>query len=135
VPEIDHVGIAVEDLAKAVREWQCLGFELLGMEEAPEHGVRVALFRAGHSRVELMEPMGPESPVARFLSKRGPGIHHIAFSVEGVKATLDELKAKGVPLVDQVPRRGAGGTEVAFLHPRGASGCLVELCEGHEEQP
>jgi len=133
VPEIDHVGIAVEDLAKAAREWQDLGFELLGTEEAPGHGVRVAMFRAGQSRIELMEPMGPGSPVGKFLSRRGPGIHHIAFRVEGVQEKLDELKTKGVPLVDQVPRRGAGGTSVAFLHPRGVSGCLVELCEGHDD--
>jgi len=128
--KVDHVGIAVKSLDDRVGFWRDgLGLELGGVETVPTEGVRVAFLPAGPSRVELLEATRPDSPIAKFIEKRGEGIHHITFEVEAIQPVLDRLKARGVPLLDDTPRPGAAGTKVAFLHPRAAGGVLVELVE------
>ena len=127
---VDHVGIAVKSLDDRVGFWRDgLGLELGGTETVPTEGVRVTFLPAGSSRVELLEATRPDSPIAKFIEKRGEGIHHITFEVEAIQPVLDRLKAGGVPLLDDRPRPGAAGTKVAFLHPRAAGGVLVELVE------
>ena len=128
--KVDHVGIAVKSLEDRLGFWHdALGMGLTGTEIVPTEGVRVALLAAGDSRIELLEASRPDSPVAKFIDKRGEGIHHITFQVEEIQPVLDRLRARGIPLLDDTPRPGAGGTMVAFLHPRAAGGVLVELVE------
>ncbi len=128
--KVDHVGIAVRSLEERLGFWhEALGLALGGTETVPSEGVRVAFLSAGTCRVELLEASRPDSPVAKFVEKRGEGIHHITFEVEAIQPVLDRLKARGVPLLDDAPRPGASGTKVAFLHPRSAGGVLVELVE------
>jgi methylmalonyl-CoA/ethylmalonyl-CoA epimerase len=128
--KVDHVGIAVKSLEDRLGFWhEALGMALAGTETVPTEGVRVAFLAAGDSRVELLEANRPDSPVAKFVDKRGEGIHHITFQVEAIQPVLDRLKALGIPLLDDAPRAGAGGTMVAFLHPRAAGGVLVELVQ------
>lgn len=127
---IDHLGYAVADLDAAARLYGT-DFELVpgGREAVEDQGVTVAMFRVGESRIELLQPTHPDSPVGRFLQKRGEGFHHAAYLVEDLDETLAGLRTRGVELVDGGPRRGAGGTRVAFVHPRGAFGVLTELVE------
>jgi methylmalonyl-CoA/ethylmalonyl-CoA epimerase len=127
---IDHVGYAVPDLDEAVRYHERLyGAEVAHREEIESDGVREALLAVGPSFIQLLEPTRPDSPVARFLERKGPGVHHIGYGVEDVEATLEDLKGLGVRLVDDHPRPGSRGCTVAFLHPRHAMGVLVELVE------
>lgn len=127
---IDHIGIAVESLEEAVPFYRdCLELEFLGMEEVPSQMVRVAMFRVGGSRVELLEPTSPESPIARALEKRGPGMHHIAYSVDSAEEQVEDLTGKGVRMIDSTPREGAGGAKIAFVHPASSGKVLTELCE------
>jgi len=127
---VDHVGIAVKSLDDRIAFWHdALGLELGGTETVPAEGVRVAFLPVGTSRVELLEATRPDSPIAKFIEKRGEGIHHITLQVELIQPVLDRLKAKGVQLLDDTPRPGASGTKVAFLHPRAAGGVLIELVE------
>jgi methylmalonyl-CoA/ethylmalonyl-CoA epimerase len=127
---VDHVGIAVKSLDERVGFWRDgLGLDVGGMETVPTEGVRVAFLPVGTSRVELLEATRPDSPIAKFIEKRGEGIHHITFEVERIQPVLDRLKLHGVPLLDDAPRPGAEGTMVAFLHPRAAGGVLVELVQ------
>jgi methylmalonyl-CoA/ethylmalonyl-CoA epimerase len=128
--KVDHVGIAVKSLEDRVGFWHDgLGLVLGGTESVPTEGVRVTFLPVGASHVELLEATRPDSPIARFIEKKGEGIHHITFEVERIQPVLDRLKAHGVPLLDDTPRPGAAGTKVAFLHPRAAGGVLVELVE------
>jgi methylmalonyl-CoA/ethylmalonyl-CoA epimerase len=128
--KVDHIGIAVKSLDEGLSFWHdALGLRLAGTETVETEGVRVAFLPAGESRVELLEAQRPDSPIGKFIAKRGEGIHHITFQVEAIQPVLDGLKARGVPLLDDTPRTGAGGTKVAFLHPRAAGGVLVELVE------
>lgn len=134
--KIDHLGIAVESIEQALVFYRdALGLELKHTETVADQGVNVAMLPLGESRVELLEPTGPDTPVGKFISKRGPGIHHICVAVEDIHATLAELKAKGVQLIDETPRPGAEGCLVAFVHPKGTNGVLVELSQkmGHGE--
>lgn len=124
--KIDHLGIAVRSLAEAVRSYQALGFRVDETHEVPSERVRAAFLEVGESRLELLEPTAPDSVIARFLEKRS-GLHHVCVLVDDLDAALAELKARGVPLVDETPRPGAGGCRVAFVHPRGAAGVLLEL--------
>ncbi len=125
---LDHVGIAVADLDTAVKFYRdALGLEILPPEEVPSQKVRAHFIPLGRSALELLEATSAESPIARFLEKRGPGIHHVTLGVEDVGAALAELRARGVRLIDQVPRPGAEGALVAFIHPSAAGGVLVEL--------
>jgi methylmalonyl-CoA epimerase len=127
---IDHVGIAVADLEAAVRTYGALfGDEPLHRERMDDQGVEEVLFRVGESYIQLMGALGPETPVGRFLSTRGEGLHHVAYRMKDVGAALEELRASGVPLVDESPRRGSRGTTIAFAHPRGFRGVLVELVQ------
>ncbi len=127
---IDHIGIAVEDLEAALAPYvNGLGLVVDHVEEVPTERVRVAMLPIGDTKLELLEPKDPESAIAKFIERRGPGIHHIALAVEDVAASIESLKAAGVRLIDEVPRPGAGGTRVAFAHPKGFNGVLVELVE------
>jgi LAO/AO transport system kinase len=127
---IDHLGIATGELADGLQFWQhALGLELIDTEEVAEQQVRVAMLPVGESRVELLEPTSDSSPIAKFLSKRGPGIHHLAVRVNDIYATLASLKESGTRLIDNEPRVGAGGCLIAFIHPTATNGVLVELVQ------
>ncbi len=128
---VDHIGIAVESIEKARAFYEkTLGLPFGGIEEVPDQGVRVAFFQAGETRIELLEPLSPESAVGRFLQKRGPGIHHLAFRVDNLEERLASLQSQGIRLIDEKPRTGAHGTRIAFVHPKDTGGVLTELCEG-----
>jgi methylmalonyl-CoA epimerase len=128
---LDHVSIVVKDLDKAIEVYrEMFGLELTAVEEVPEQKVRAAFFGRGMGRLELICPTVKDSGVARFLEKRGEGLHHICIEVEDIEVAMAVLKARGAPLVDEVPKPGAGGSKVAFIHPRGTSGVLTELREG-----
>lgn len=130
--KIDHLGIAVKDLAQAIKFYQdVLGLELKGTEVVEEQMVTVAMLKIGESKIELLEPTCDESPIAKTLEKRGEGIAHVAFQVDNIEETLAQLKAGGARLIDEIPRIGAGGVKVAFVHPKSTYGVLVELCEKH----
>lgn len=128
---IHHLGVAVADLDEAVETWQrTFGARLEHRETIPDQGVEVASLRVGSGRLELLASLGPDTPVGKFLDRRGPGMHHVAFEVDDVGAELERLLAEGTPLVDSLPRQGAFGLEVAFLHPDAADGVLAELVAG-----
>ena len=133
IDRISHIGIAVRDLDEALRLYRdALGLELVHVEEVADQQVRVAMLRtaAGQPRIELLVPLSPESPVGRFLAKQpAGGVHHIAYRVDDLEGALGELRSAGVALIDQTPRRGAGGVLIAFLHPRATGGVLTELCQ------
>jgi len=125
---IHHLGVAVEDLDEAVTTYeQLFGARLEYRETVPEQGVEAASLKVGEGRVELLASLGEETPVGKFLTKRGPGMHHVAYEVDDVRAAIGELSARGVELVDDEPRRGLFGLEVAFLHPDAVHGVLAEL--------
>ena len=127
---VDHVGIAVKDLAASVKGYEeTLGLHSKGTEVVQEQQVTVAFLPCGDSELELLESTSPEGPIARFIEKNGEGIQHIAIRVDDIDAALAELKEKGVRLIDQTPRYGAGGARIAFLHPKATHGVLLELCE------
>jgi methylmalonyl-CoA/ethylmalonyl-CoA epimerase len=127
---IDHVGIAVVDLDTALQVYgRALGAPPEHREVVPSQGVEEAMFRLGDSYVQLVSPLDADTPVGRFLSKRGPGLHHIGFRVDDIAATLRDLKSQGVEVIDEEPRPGSRGTTIAFVHPRGMEGVLVELVE------
>lgn len=128
--KIDHVGIAVKNLETAVPLYRdILGLSYLGEETVDNEQVRVAFFRLGEVKVELLEPTSPESPIARFIEKRGEGIHHIALSVKDMEAELERLAEAGIRLIDEQAKPGANGARVAFLHPKSTLGVLYELCQ------
>ena len=130
VLKIDHLGIAVKSIDKGKNFWtDVLGLEFEGSETVEPQKVTTAFFPVGESEVELLESTAPDGPVAKFLEKKGEGIHHVAFQVENLEAALAELKEKGIKLIDEKPRMGAGGKKIAFLHPKATNGVLVELCE------
>ena len=128
--KVDHIGIATRQLEDGLAIWRdILGLQVDATEEIPEQGVRVAMLRVGETHVELLESLSDDSAVGKFLDKRGPGIHHIALEVDDIRAKLDELRSRGVRLVDQAPRVGAGGCLVAFIHPNSTNGILLELVQ------
>jgi methylmalonyl-CoA/ethylmalonyl-CoA epimerase len=127
---IYHLGYAVEDIEAASRFYsENFGAEPTEPEVVEEQGIVATMFRVGESMIELVQPTRPDSPVARFLERRGEGVHHVAYEVEDLEAALRELKRNGVELVDEKPSAGAGGTRVAFVHPKSAFGVLTELVE------
>ncbi|MDT7943704.1 MAG: methylmalonyl-CoA epimerase [Dehalococcoidia bacterium] len=133
IQKVHHVGIAVQDLEAALRFYRdVLGLPLHKQAVVEEQGVRAALLAIGQSEIELLEPTGPDTPVGRFIARRGEGLHHICFQTDDVAQELEGLKAKGVELVDQQPRRGLAGL-ICFLHPRAHHGVLVELAQPLEE--
>lgn len=128
--QIDHVGIAVADLEAAVERYRTtLGLEPAHRERMDDQGVEEVLFEVGSSFVQLLGALGPNTPVGRFLEKRGEGIHHVGYRVESVVGALEKLRAAGVRLIDETPRRGSRGTTIAFVHPRDMGGVLVELVQ------
>ena len=128
--KIEHIGVATRSLDDSLKFWRdALGLELTHTEIVEEQGVRVAMLPVGEPRIELLEPTREDSPVAKFMDKRGAGIHHIAVRVDDIRAKLSELKEKGARLIDETPRVGAGGCLVAFVHPATAGGVLLELVE------
>ena len=133
--KIDHIGIATRGIEESLGFWRdALGLEVEHTETVEGQGVRVAMLPAGEPRVELLEPTGPDTPVARFLEKRGPGLHHVAVRVPDIRAALARLKSEGARLIDEEPRVGAGGCLVAFVHPAASGGVLLELVQ-HTEVP
>ena len=132
---VDHIGVAVDDLEAAiVLHEEAYGMALVHREVVDDQGVEVALLDVGENHVELLRPLADESPVGRFLAKRGPGLHHVAYQVTVVQAALAELRARGLQLIDETPRTGIRGTRVAFLHPAASGGVLTEIvqpAEGH----
>ena len=128
--KIDHLGIAVSGIEERKNFWtDVLGLSFAGAETVQEQKVTTAFFPVGESEVELLESTSPDGPIAKYLEKRGEGIQHVAFRVEDIEAALEELKAKGIQLIDQKPRLGAGGAKIACLHPKATGGILVELCQ------
>ena len=128
-PRLDHVGIAVHSIEKAARVYQALGLRLSGEEEVGEQGVRVGFLPVGDTRLELLEPTGPGSPIARHLDRRGPGLHHLCFSVPDIRAAMSVLASQGYQLLSEEPQPGAHGCLVCFVHPRSAGGVLIELSQ------
>jgi methylmalonyl-CoA/ethylmalonyl-CoA epimerase len=126
--KIDHLGIAVRSLSEAKQAFEALGLRVEAEHEVPSEKVRAAFLPVGESHLELLEPTGPDSVIARFLEKRS-GLHHVCFLVRDLDAALADMKGRGVALIDESPRVGAGGCRVAFVHPRAAAGVLVELKE------
>jgi methylmalonyl-CoA/ethylmalonyl-CoA epimerase len=129
MPELDHLGIAVKSIAEARKLYECLGLQVVHEETVEHEQVRTALIPAGDARIELLEPTSPDSPVGRFLAKRGEGLHHIALHVENISAALEMLKAQGARLISEEIQIGAGGHLYFFVHPASAGGVLLEICE------
>jgi methylmalonyl-CoA/ethylmalonyl-CoA epimerase len=128
--KVDHIGIAVKSVEEALPFYtQTLGLSLLQIEEVESQKVKVAFIDGGNVKLELLEPMDEASPVASFIAKRGEGIHHVAFGVDGIQERIEELKAKGINMINERPKPGAGGAQVAFMHPKSAHGVLYELCD------
>ena len=128
--KIDHIGIAVKSISDALKVYEkTLGLAAATRDEVEDQGVRVAMLQIGESGIELLEPTRPDSPIEKFLSKRGEGIHHIAVRVDNLEEALERIKASGARLIDSVPRRGAHQTRVAFIHPSSTHGVLLELVE------
>ncbi len=130
VRKVDHIGVAVSNLEEALKVYtDVLGLKLHGTEVVEEQKVRVAFMPVGDTEIELLESTDPEGPIAKFIEKRGEGIQHIAFRVDDIEEALEQMRQKGVRLIDEKPRYGAGGARIAFLHPKSTGGVLVELCE------
>src|SRR5215204_959037 len=128
--KVDHIGLATNSIEEGLAVWgDALGLKVDATEEVAEQGVKVCMLAVGDTHVELLEPLGPETSVGKFLSKRGPGMHHIAIQVDDIRASLAELKRKGARLIDETPRVGAGGCLVAFVHPSSVNGVLLELVQ------
>ena len=133
VLKVDHIGIAVKRIDDTKQLYgELLGLSHTGSETVAEQKVTTAFFPVGDTEVELLESTSPDGPIAKYLEKKGEGIQHIAFRVENIEESLAELKAKGVQLIDEKPRIGAGGAKIAFLHPKSTFGVLIELCEREE---
>jgi len=131
--KIDHIGIAVNSISDAVKVYeQAMGLQVAGYDEVDDQGVRVAMLHIGEGGIELLEPTRPDSPIEKFMSKRGEGIHHIAVRVDDIEEALERVKASGVRVIDSAPRRGAYNTRVAFIHPSSTHGVLLELVEHGE---
>jgi methylmalonyl-CoA/ethylmalonyl-CoA epimerase len=136
VKAINHIGIAVRSLDAQRSHYEgTLGAVFEGVEEVPSQKVRVAFFRIGDVRLELLEPTDPASTIASFLDKRGEGLHHVAFTVAGIEERIAELKQSGLRMIDDVPRPGAHHMQIAFIHPKSTFGVLTELCELASDHP
>ncbi|KAB2958242.1 MAG: methylmalonyl-CoA epimerase [Thermoanaerobaculia bacterium] len=134
IGRLDHLGLAVTSIAEARRFWEELGLTVEHVEEVPQEGVRVAMLRIGESRIELLEATSPESPIARFVARRGPGLHHVCLASDDVAADDARLRAAGCVLLRDEPTYGAGGSRVQFVHPKSTGGVLVELAQAPEEE-
>jgi len=127
--KLNHIGIAVTNLDRSIELYKNLGFEITDIEEIPQQKVRVAFVKLGESRIELLEPTSLNSPIAKFLEKKGPGIHHLAVEVDDIKGKLQELEKTDIRLIDKEARKGSHGLSIAFIHPKSTQGVLLELCE------
>jgi len=126
---IEHIGIAVNSIEESrVYYEQVLGLTCYALEEVVDQKVKTAFFKIGQTKIELLEPTSPDSPIAKFLEKKGPGIHHIAFATDDVNSALKEVESKGIQLIDKQSRAGAEGLQIGFLHPKSTEGVLTELC-------
>lgn len=131
---IEHIGVAVSNLEKAIHFYEeVLGLTCYKIEEVPDQKVRTAFLMVGETKIELLESTDPEGPVSKFIEKRGEGIHHIAFAVDKIEEYLAHAQASGVKLIDSIPRKGADDQDIAFLHPKSASGVLIEFCENRKQ--
>jgi methylmalonyl-CoA/ethylmalonyl-CoA epimerase len=129
--KINHIGIAVKSLEESIPFYRDqLAMPFAGIEEVAEQKVRVAMLQVGESKIELLEPTSDDSPVAKFIEKNGPGIHHLAYEVADIEAAIARLLAEGARMIDEKPRAGAHGTRIAFVHPKSSNGVLTELCQG-----
>jgi len=127
---IEHIGIAVMNLDESIKFYEeILGLKCYAIEEVNDQKVKTAFFQIGQTKIELLESTDPEGPIGKFIEKRGEGIHHIAFAAKGLQSSLEELKGKGIKLIDEQSRKGAEGLNIAFLHPKSIFGVLTELCE------
>ncbi|MCR9226341.1 MAG: methylmalonyl-CoA epimerase [Flavobacteriaceae bacterium] len=132
--KIEHIGIAVKDLKASNTLFEkLLGVPHYKTEEVVSEGVRTSFFRSGPNKIELLEATNPDSPIAKYLEKKGEGIHHVAFSVEDIVSEIDRLKGEGFVVLNEIPKKGADNKLVAFLHPKGTNGVLVELCQEIKE--
>ncbi len=130
VTHIEHIGIAVKSLETAIPYWEeVLGLKCYNIEEVEEQKVKTAFFMVGQTKIELLESTDPNGAVGKFIEKKGEGVHHVAFAVNGLEGALEHAEAKGVQLIDKAPRMGAEGLSIAFLHPKSTMGVLTELCE------
>lgn len=131
---IEHIGIAVKNLEEAIAFYEKVyGLECYAVEEVAEQKVKTAFFMVGQTKIELLESTDPEGPIGKFIEKKGEGVHHLAFAVDNLQKSLDEAAENGVKLIDQKPRKGAEGLNIAFMHPKSTFGVLTELCEHPEE--
>jgi methylmalonyl-CoA/ethylmalonyl-CoA epimerase len=129
ISKIEHIGIAVESLETAIKYYETLlGTKCYAIEEVIDQKVRTAFFKVGETKIELLESMDPEGPIGKFLEKKGPGVHHIAFAVDEVNKALTEAELAGIQLVDKKARKGAEGLNIGFLHPKSTLGVLTEFC-------
>ena len=127
---IEHIGIAVENLEDSIRYYEdVIGLKCYAVEEVTDQKVKTAFFQVGDTKIELLESTDPEGPIGKFIEKRGQGIHHLAFAVDGIDEALEEVQSKGVRLIDQKSRKGAEGLDIGFLHPKSTGGVLTEFCE------
>lgn len=127
---IEHIGIAVKDLASAIKYYEdVLGLQCYAIEEVKDQKVKTAFFHIGQTKLELLESTDPSGPIGKFIEKRGEGVHHLAFAVNNLPAQLSDAANKGIQLIDEKPRKGAEGLNIAFLHPKSTGGVLTELCE------
>ncbi|MCK5145589.1 methylmalonyl-CoA epimerase [bacterium] len=130
IKHINHIGIAVQSLDAQIPFYRdVLGLEFLGIEEVAEQKVKVAMFQAGDAKIELLEPTDPESPIARHIEKKGEGMHHIAYETDNVVSEIEGLKEKEMRMIDETPRNGAHGCQIAFIHPKSSGRVLTELCQ------
>ena len=130
IKKIDHIGIAVRSLAQSLPFYtETLQLPLLGIEEVKSEGIKVAFIQIGEMKLELLEPQTDESAVAKFIAKRGEGLHHVALGVHSIQERIDEMKTKGIQMIQDQPKMGAGGASVAFMHPKSTGSVLYELCE------
>lgn len=134
ISHIEHLGIAVKSIEESLPYYEgVLGLKCYNIEVVEDQKVKTAFFKVGQTKIELLEPTSPDSTIAKFIEKKGEGIHHIAFSVDSVAASLAEAEGKGVQLIDKAPRKGAEGLNIAFLHPKSTCSVLTELCEHPEK--
>ena len=130
VKKVDHIGVAVSNLEEAIKFYEeVMGLNLQGIEVVEQQKVKVAFLPIGDTEIELLESTDKEGPIAKYIEKKGEGIQHIAYRVDNIEQALDEMRSKGVRLIDEKPRYGAGGAKIAFLHPKSTYGVLIELCQ------
>lgn len=130
ISHIEHIGIAVKNINEAIKFYEdVLGLKCYAIEEVPDQKVKTAFFMVGQTKIELLESTSPDGPIGKFIEKRGEGIHHIAFAVNQLQGSLDEVKSKNIQLIDEKGRKGAEGLNIAFLHPKSTFGVLTEFCE------